>query len=140
MGWSVIMVSFVSGTGYIAIVVLQTIRCTALAIRVERVRESGLLGGVDGQIVVVLDLNPSDDIVALEGIERGKPGAGVLIALGLVEVVCDGNQLGLSKVVGELLTTSGGPTAGSADPGLLQRNEVIDVEVSSQVGGGVIVG
>ena len=142
---------------YVTTVVLV---CTSLAVRVERVRESGLLGGVNGQTVVVLDLNPSDDVVALEGIERGEPGGGVLIALGLVEVVCDGNQLWLSKIVGELFATSGGPTAGSADPGFLQRHEVVlethlgqtsafeirevvlthDIEVRSQVCGDVIVG
>lgn len=63
----------------------------ALAVGVERVCESGLLSGVDGQAVVVFDLNPSNDVSALEGVERGKPGSGVLVALSLVKVVGDGD-------------------------------------------------
>ena len=93
--------------------------------RVERVRESGLLGGVNGQAVFVLDLNPCNDVVALEGVERGEPGSGVLVALGLVEVIGDGDQLGLSKVVGKLLAASGSPIAGSTDPGFLQRDDMV---------------
>ena len=99
--------------------------CTALAVRVERVRESGLLGGVDGQAVVVLDLNPCDDVVALEGVERGEPGSRVLVALGLVEVIGDGDQFGSSEVVGELFAASRSPIASSTDPGFLQRDDMI---------------
>ena len=63
----------------------------SLTVRVERIRESGLLGRVDGQAVVVLDLNPSNDVVALERVERGEPGSGVLVTLGLVKVVGNGD-------------------------------------------------
>jgi len=80
--------------------VLAPFACTALAVCVERARECGLLGGVDGQVVVVLDLNPGNDVVALEGIERGEPGSRVLVALRLVEIIGDGDQLGSSEVVG----------------------------------------
>ena len=97
----------------------------ALAVPVERVCESSLLSGVDGQAVVLFDLNPSNDVVALEGVERGEPGSGVLVALGLVKAVGDGNQLGLDEVVGELLAASSSPITGSADPGFLQRNEMV---------------
>jgi len=99
--------------------------CTTLAVRVERVRESGLLCGVNGQVVFVLDLNPCNGVVALEGVERGEPGSRVLVALGLVEVIGDGDQLGLSKVVGKLLAASGSPIAGSTDPGFLQRDDMV---------------
>jgi len=109
-------------------------------VRVERVRESGLLNGVDGQVVVALDLNPGNDVVALEGVERGKPGGGVLVALGLVKVVGDGDQLGSNEVVGELFAESGSPSPGSADPGFLQRNQMVDIEIGSQVCGDVVVG
>ena len=105
-------------------------------------------------------MNPSNDVVALEGVERGEPGSGVLVALCLVEAVGDGNQLGLGEVVGELLAASGSPITGSADPGFLQRNEMVlevhvsrdnvfkiwgaqvtyDVEIGSQGGGDVVVG
>jgi len=98
---------------------------TALAVRVERVRESGLLSGVDGQAVVLLDLNPRNDVVALEGVERGEPGSGVLIALGLVQVIGNGDELGPSKVVRELFATSGSPSASTADPGFLQRDHMV---------------
>ena len=93
--------------------------------RVECVCKSDLLGGVNGQTVVVLDLNPSDDVGALEGVERGEPSGWVLVALGLVEVVGNGHELGPSEVVGELFTASGRPIAGSADPGFLQRNYMV---------------
>ena len=98
---------------------------TALAVRIERGRESGLLGGVDGQVVVLFDLNPSDDVAALEGVERGEPGSGILVALGLVQVIGDGDELGPSEVVCELLTTSGSPSAGTADPGFLQWDHMV---------------
>lgn len=104
---------------------LISFACTVLAVRVERVRESGLLSGVDGQAVVVLDFDPSNDIVALVRVEWGEPGSGVLVAFGLVEVVGDSNQLGSSEVVGELLATSGSPIAGSTDPGFLQRDDMV---------------
>ena len=107
------------------IVVLALFACTALAVRVERVCECGLLGGIDGQAVEVLDLNPGDDVVALEGVERGKPDSRVLVALGLVEIIGDGDQLGSNEVVGELLAESGSPIAGSADPGFLQRDDMV---------------
>jgi hypothetical protein len=73
----------------------------------------------------LLDLNPSNDVVALEGVERGEPESGVLVALGLVKVVGDGDQLGSSEVVGELFAASSGPAAGPTDPGFLQRNQMI---------------
>lgn len=132
---------------------------TALTICVEGVCESCLLGGVDGQAVVVLDLNPSKNVGTLEGVERGEPSGGVLVALGLVEVVGDGNELGLSQVIGKLFATVSRPIAGSADPGFLQRNYMVledlwsgrgtskirgggmtyDIEIGSQVGGDTIV-
>ena len=105
--------------------ILTPLACTALAIRVERVRESGLLSGVDGQAVVVLDFDPSNGIVALVRVEWGEPGSRVLVTFCLVEVVGDRDQLGSSEVVGELLATSGSPIAGSADPGFLQRDEMV---------------
>ena len=101
----------------------------ALTVSVEGVRESSLLSGVDGQVVVVLDLNPSNDVGALEGLKRGKPGGGILVALGLVEVVGDSDQLGTSEVICELLTESSRPIAGSAYPGFFQRNHVV-LEIS----------
>ena len=97
----------------------------ALAVRVERVRESSLLSRVDGQAVVLLDLNPSDYVAALEGVERGEPGSGVLVALGLVKVVSDGDQLWSTEIIGKLFAASGGPSAGSTDPSFLQRNHVV---------------
>jgi len=96
-----------------------------LAVRVERVRESSLLSGVDRQAVELLDLNPSNDVGALEGVERGEPGSGVLVALGLVKIVGNSNQLRSSEVVGELFAASSGPSAGTADPGFLQRNNMV---------------
>jgi len=111
-----------------------------LAIGVERVCKSRLLCRVDGQAVVVLDLNPSNDVGAFEGVERRKPSGGVFVALGLVEVVCDGDQLRLSEVVGELLAAICCPITGSTDPGFLQRNYVVDVEVGSQGSGHTVVG
>ena len=105
--------------------------CIALAVRVERVRESGLLGGVNGQVVVVLDLDPCNDVVAFEGIERGEPDSRVLVALGLIEVIGDGDQLGPSEVIGKLFAASGSPVAGSADPGFLQRDDMV-LEMTSR--------
>ena len=73
----------------------------------------------------MLDLNPCDDVVALVGVERGEPGSGVLVALGLVEVIGDGDQFGLSEVIGKLLAASRGPITGSADPSFLQRDDMV---------------
>ena len=70
-------------------------------------------------------MDPSNDVGALVGVERGEPRSGVLVALGLVKVVSDGHQLGPNEVVGELFPTGGSPGAGSADPGFLQRNQVV---------------
>jgi len=123
---------------YILLGVGAPFACTGLAVRVERVRESGLLSGVNSQVVVVFDLDPCNDVFALE--ERGEPSSKVLVALGLVEVIGDSNQLGLSELVGELFAASGSPIAGSADPGFLQRDEVVDVEIGGQGGGDVVVG
>jgi len=67
-----------------------TVACdTLVAVPVERVRESSLLGRINGQVIVLLDLNPSDRVVALVGVDRGEPGSRVLVALGLVKVVGD---------------------------------------------------
>ena len=133
----------------------QTVQRSAL--RIEGLREGGLLSRVDGQVIELLDLDPSNDVVALERVKRGKPGRGVLVALFLVEVVGDGNQLGPGKIVGELLAESGGPSAGSANPSFLQRNQVVlrtrfnqntgsemrgsayDVEIGSQGCGDIVV-
>ena len=73
----------------------------------------------------MLDLNVSNDVVALEGVERGEPSSGILVTLFLVNAVGDGDQLGLSELVGEFFALSGGPIAGSADPGFLQWNQVV---------------
>ena len=67
----------------------------------------------------------SNDVGALEGIERGEPSSGVIFTLGLVEVVGDGDQLRSNKVVGELFTEIGRPIPGPADPGFLQRNYMV---------------
>ena len=101
------------------------LRQKALAVRVEGVRKRGLLSGVDSQAVVLLDLNPSNDVVAFEGVERGEPSSGILVTLGLVKIVSDGNQLGPNEVVGELLALRGSPSAGSADPGFFQGNQMV---------------
>jgi hypothetical protein len=70
-------------------------------------------------------LDPSNDVGALEGVERGEPSGGILIALGLVEVVGDGDELGSSDVIGELFAASGRPIASSTDPGFPQRNYMV---------------
>ena len=67
----------------------------------------------------MLNFNPSNGIGTLEGVERGEPSGGVLVALGLVKVVSDSDKLGSSEVVGELLAPSGSPRAGSANPSFL---------------------
>ena len=113
------------------IMTLTSFAYITLAIRVERVRKSGLFSGVNGQAVVVLDLNPSNGVGTLEGIKRRKPGGRVLVALGLVKVGCDGGQLGLGKVIGEFFAPSGSPIPGPADPGFLQRNDMV-LEMYSQ--------
>ena len=73
----------------------------------------------------MFDLNVSNDIVTLEGVKRGKPGGRILVTLLFVNSVGDGNQLGLSEVVGEFFALSGGPIAGSANPGFLQWNQMV---------------
>ena len=73
----------------------------------------------------MLDLNPSNDIATLEGTERRESGSRVLISLGLVKVISDGGQLKTSEIVGKLLAEVGSPSAGSADPGFLQRNHMV---------------
>ena len=90
-----------------------------LAVPVERVCESGLLSRVEGQVVIVLDFNPGNNIGALEGVKRGEPSGGVLVAFGLVKIVCDSNELRSSEVVGKLLAPSGSPRAGAANPSFL---------------------
>jgi len=44
-----------------------------LAVRVVRVSKSGLLSRVDGQAIVVLNLDPGNGVSTLEGIERREP-------------------------------------------------------------------
>jgi len=63
----------------------------ALAVVVEGVRERSLLGRIDGQAIMLFDLNPSNDVFTLEGAKRGEPRRRVLVALGLVKVVGDSN-------------------------------------------------
>ena len=73
----------------------------------------------------MLYLDISNDVVALEGVERGEPVSRVLVALGFVKAVGDGDQLGLTELVGEFFALSCSPIPGSADPSLLQGNQMV---------------
>jgi hypothetical protein len=48
----------------------------------------------------VLDLNPSEDIGTLVGVEGREPSGGVLVAFGLIKSVSDSDELRSSEVVG----------------------------------------
>ena len=52
--------------------------------------------------------------------------------LGLVEIVRDGDELRAREVVREGFAPRGGPVARAGDPGLLERNHVVDVEVARE--------
>lgn len=91
-----------------------------LAVCGERVRKSGLLSRADRQAVVMLDFNPGSGVGTLERVERWEPSGGVLVALGLVKVIGDSDELRSSEVIGELLAPIGIPRAGTTNPGCLQ--------------------
>src|SRR5690606_29469367 len=102
--------------------------------------EGGLLGGVDGQAVVVLHLDPGACVGAAVGGAGGHPGGRVLVALGLVDVVGDGDQLRAGQVVGEGLAPGGGPRVGAGVPRLGERHHVVDVDVGGGGPGRAVVG
>ena len=130
----------------------------SLAVCGERVRKSGLLSRADCQAVVMLDFNPGNGVGTFERVERWEPSGRVLVALGLVKVVGDSDELRSSEVIGKLLAPIGSPRAGTANPGCLQWYYMIleiglgyavikalwvmrtyDIEIGSQVGGYSVV-
>lgn len=54
--------------------------------------------------------------------------------LGLVQVVGHRYKLWAGEIVGKRLTLSVGPAAGTRDPCLFQRNDMILIEVTSAMG------
>src|SRR3954471_19812337 len=104
----------------------------------QHVRQGGLLALRDSQSVVVLHDDPVGRVGAPERDERRLPLVRRLVALLLVEVVGDGEQLRPGQVVGELLALLGRPRLGAAGPGLPERDHVVDVEVG-RLGPGLVV-
>jgi len=96
---------------------------------VENIQGGLLLGTVHSETVVVLDVDPCANILALESSARWEPLRDILVALGLVDIVGDGEQLRASDVIRKCLTLFGSPVASARNPGLFQRHEMIDVEV-----------
>ena len=70
----------------------------------------------------MLDLNPGNNVSALERVERWEPSGGIFVPLSLIKIVSDGDQLRSNEVVSELLALAVTPVAGTAYPGCSQRN------------------
>lgn len=71
----------------------------------QHAAERRLFGTGDRQLVVALDLDPALGIGAVEAGQRRLPQVGALVALGLVNVVCNGPELRTDDVVGEALAS-----------------------------------
>lgn len=86
--------------------------------RVEHGSQRVLLSASDGQGPVRLYRNPAAGVGAVKARQRWLPRVRALVALGLVDLVGDGPELGARQVVGELLALCRGPGIGT---GLIQR-------------------
>ena len=82
-----------------------------------------------GQAPSVLHGDPHLGVGAPVRRQRRLPGRRVLVALGLVDVVGDRDQLRAGQVVGEALPAAGRPGAGAGAPRLGERHDVVDVDV-----------
>lgn len=60
---------------------------------VQDVTRCILLGLVNGQVVVMFDINPSPDILALVRFSGRQPLSQVAVAFGLIDVVGNGKEL-----------------------------------------------
>jgi len=88
----------------------------------------------------VLDLNIGTKVIALEGVERRQPVSRVLIALGLVQIISHGNELGPGKVVCESFALGIGPVTSTTNPCLFQGNNVINIQIGWKGCCNVVVG
>lgn len=86
--------------------------------RVEHGSQRVLLSAGDGERPVRLYRNPAAGVGAVEARQRWLPRVRAFVALGLVDLVGDGPELGARQVVGELLALGRGPGIGT---GLIQR-------------------
>jgi hypothetical protein len=66
------------------------------------------------------------------------PGIWRLVTLGLVDVVCDGNELRVGQVIGELLASGRSPGVGTRLPGVGERNDVVDIDIGGGGPGGTV--
>src|SRR5205814_9334794 len=107
---------------------------------VEHGLQGALLGGLKPQAPHVFAADPHLGVGAAVRRARRLPGGRVLVALGLVDVVGDGDELGVAQVVGEALAAAGGPGVGTGSPGLGQGHDVVDVHVGGVGPGGSVVG
>lgn len=72
-----------------------------LADIVQHIASRNLLRAIHAQAVEVLDLHVRTHILALVGLARRQPLGEILVALGLVDVVRDGEQLRPSQTAFE---------------------------------------
>lgn len=107
---------------------------------IQHACKSRLLGRGDSQRPVALDGDVGARVGAVEALQRRLPRVGGLVALGRVDVVGDGPELGPGDVVGELLALGRGPLARARDPGVLEGHHVVDVDVGRGRPLGAVVG
>lgn len=98
--------------------------------RAKHLLQSRLLSRADAQAVVALDLDPSGSVVAVDVGLRRLPLIRAAVALVRVGGAGDSPQLRTLDVVGEGLALRGGPLRGTGDPGVLERNHVVDGHVA----------
>lgn len=92
--------------------------------------KSRLLGRVDGEVVIVLDLNPSADIRAQEAGLGRNPFCRILVALGTVATATDCDELRACEVIRKRLATRVCPAASTGDPRFFQRHDVVLAKMS----------
>lgn len=71
--------------------------------------------------------------------KRGHPLGRVLVALGLIDIVGNSDELRASEIVGESLATSRRPSARSRGPSLAEGDNMVDVEVLRVSPGGAVI-
>lgn len=105
-----------------------------------------LLGTVHAQAIVMLHFHIGTNVLALVSLSRWKPLCQILVALRLVDIISDGEELWTSdaeaavsqcslidlivdSLVCECLTLISGPVLSTGDPGFFQRNNVVDIDI-----------
>ena len=90
-------------------ILIPTISLHSNLAGVQHTRQRRLLRTRDSQTIHALNLNPHLRIRAVVACQRGLPLLRALVALSLVDIVGDSEELGVGQVVGEGLAAGCGP-------------------------------